>query len=250
MSEQDNLEFEPKAVVVQEEQKSLMETAPVNVVEAFIEEANRRVVCMVKMKEVIFKVTTINDWIDQGGKPYLGAPGAEAVATALSVGWDAPMQEVEKHDNGHKTYKFKAMFHFLGRSIPILGSRGSMDPFFSRANGQDIPPDAINMANVEKAAYTNLLNNGIKRVLGIRNMTWEQLKTSYGMDRSQAASVNYDPKVISDKQVKRLFAISKTAKWTDDDVSAFLANMDYSSSKDILKKHYEDICNHIEKNPK
>jgi hypothetical protein len=249
MSEQKDM-FEAKAMVVKEEEKSELEVMPVNLVEAFIEEADKRVRCINKMKSIIFKVTNIGDWTDQGGKPYLRAEGAEAIATALHIEWDKPSLEITESDNGHKTFEYSGYFYFLGRKVWIMGARGSNDPFFAKAGGSDRPIETINMANVKKAAYTNLLNNGIKRILGIRNMTWELLEEHYGMKKSQATKVDYSAKVISPAQAKRLFAIGKSAGWSDEAMSEYLAECEYSSSKDILKKDYEAICNHVEKNPK
>lgn len=243
--------FEAKAMaVVPVEEKSVVEVMPADLVEIFIKEAEKRITCINKMKNIIFKVTTISDWIDQGGKPYLKATGAESVATALCIGWDKPTKEIELLESGHKVYKFDANFHFLGRSIWVLGSRGSNDPFFSKSGGSDVPIETINMANVEKSAYTNLLNNGIQKILGIRGMTWDQLEKAYGMKKSEAAKVDYSAKTISIPQGKRLFAIGKSAGWSDEDMTEYLAELEYSSSKDILKRDYEAICNHVEKNPK
>jgi hypothetical protein len=251
MEKQNDLEFETKEMAVSVvDEKSIVEVVPASLLESFIDETEKRIECTLKMKRIIFKVTSINDWIDQGGKPYLGAPGAEAVAMAMCIGWDKPNRTIESLDDGHKLYKFDSHFHFLGRTIWVMGSRSSKDPFFGRSGGEDKPADAINMANVEKAAYTNLLNNGIQRILGIRNMTWEMLEESYGIKRNKAASVNYDAKVISLPQGKRMFAIGKSAGWSDDDVAKYLAEMEYSSSKDVLKRDYEAICNFIESNPK
>jgi hypothetical protein len=250
MSEQEDFEAKGMAVVTQED-KSLTEVLPANLLETFIEETEKRIACVQKMKRIIFKVTTIKDWVDQSGKPYLTAPGAESIATALCIGWDKPNREIEVLDDGHKIYKFDALFHFLGRSIWVMGSRSSSDPFYAKAEGSYKPISAINMANVEKAAYTNLLNNGIQRILGIRNMTWDLLEEAYGMKKSAAASVDYKSKVITVPQQKRLFAIGKSSGWSDEDVAEHLSQdpYSYSSSKDVLKKDYEAICKYIQDNP-
>jgi hypothetical protein len=52
--------------------------------------------------------------------------------------------------------------------------------------------------------------------------------------------------VISEAQAKRLYAISRKAEWSKDDMHALLAEFGYGSSKDIEKKNYEAICNRVE----
>ena len=55
---------------------------------------------------------------------------------------------------------------------------------------------------------------------------------------------------ISEKQLKRLFAISKKAGWDSEAIDKFLQwEYQIDSKKDIPWKKYEEICNHIEKNP-
>jgi hypothetical protein len=55
--------------------------------------------------------------------------------------------------------------------------------------------------------------------------------------------------VISDPQRKRLFAISKKAGYTDDQMKQLLNACGYQHSADVLKKHYQAICESIEGTP-
>jgi hypothetical protein len=54
-----------------------------------------------------------------------------------------------------------------------------------------------------------------------------------------------NPDAISEPQRKRLFAIGKTAKYTDDQIKAVVVAAGYEHSADIFKKHYEVICEFI-----
>jgi len=54
------------------------------------------------------------------------------------------------------------------------------------------------------------------------------------------------PGVISEAQRKRLYAMSKKAAWTKDEIHALLAEFGYGSSNDVEKKNYEAICNRVE----
>ncbi len=52
--------------------------------------------------------------------------------------------------------------------------------------------------------------------------------------------------LISNAQRKRLFAISKSAGLSNDQMKAMLKGYGYESSNDILKKDYEAICKEVE----
>ena len=52
--------------------------------------------------------------------------------------------------------------------------------------------------------------------------------------------------LISEGQAKRLFAISKEAGWTNEEVKTLLNGYSYSSSRDIKKSDYKKICETIE----
>lgn len=59
------------------------------------------------------------------------------------------------------------------------------------------------------------------------------------------------PGVISEKQGKRLWAISKNANWDKVDLKDYLfLKAAISSIHDVPRDQYTNICNYIEKNPK
>jgi hypothetical protein len=51
-----------------------------------------------------------------------------------------------------------------------------------------------------------------------------------------------ETRLISEGQRKRLYAISKQAGWTDEELRALVARHGYKSSKDIPMAEYEAIC--------
>lgn len=166
--------------------QDLMEQDPSTLLQ-LAEKADLLVSAVKKIKSCVLAVTTTGDWIDEGGKPYLMASGAEKIRPLFGMDWninDEP--EVEVDEAGHRTYKFHGVFTVAGKSISAIGSRSSRDPFFSRSHGNDVDPKKINMANVEKAAYTNCIGNGITRALGIRNITWQELGYA-GINRQDEA---------------------------------------------------------------
>ncbi len=151
------------------------------------EQAEKRIAAMKKIKACALQMTNSNDWIDEGGKPYLQVSGSEKVARLFGISWRVSEPTFEVGEDGHYMYCYKGEFMMKGALIEAVGTRSSRDAFFSRKSewktedGQkvkkkvDIPPEKIDKANVMKGAYTNCIGNGITRLLGIRNLTWEEL---------------------------------------------------------------------------
>ena len=152
--------------------------------------AEQRIEAVVKMKRIALKVTNKNDWIDESGKPYLTVSGSEKVARVFGVSWTIDEPVYEEDESGHYTYTYTGIFSFEGVGIQAIGTRSSKDPFFSKSYGKDVLPANINKPNVKKAAYTNLLGNGITRLLGIRNLTYGDLEI-VGITKEDITAVQY-----------------------------------------------------------
>jgi hypothetical protein len=227
------------------------------------EQAEKRIDAMHKIKRVALRLTNSADWVDQNGKPYLQASGCEKVARLFGISWQIDEPVIEHEDGGHFSYTYKGYFSLAGASIEAIGTRSSKDGFFKKYSGYgekrvELPPSAIDKGDVKKSAYTNLLGNGISRILGLRNLTYDDLQEFAGITKEMISRVEYKSNkskpaapaageqsadVISDAQRKRLFAIYKGSGKTDDEVKIYLKDKyKLESSKDILKKDYEAIC--------
>ena len=165
---------------------------------AIAETAERRVEAMSRIKRAALKVTNANDWTNQGGKPYLQVSGSEKIARLFGISWRIDEPVLYDEGEGHYSYTYKGYFRLGGAEIEAIGSRSSKDPFFSKRSGSNVPPSEIDRNNVKKAAYTNLLGNGITRLLGIRNMTWEDLSGT-GIESSNLSKVEYDKPEMSNE---------------------------------------------------
>ena len=157
---------------------------------AVANKAEQLIEAVKKIKMTVLQVTNKQDWVDENGKPYLMVSGAEKLRAIFGIDWDIPYEpDIEEFDDGHRKYKFHGTFTLAKKSITALGTRSSRDPFFSRARGADVPPEKIDMGDVEKAAYTNCIGNGVTRLLGIRNLTWEELGLAK-INKTESASVD------------------------------------------------------------
>lgn len=162
------------------------------------EMAEKRIEAIKKIKSVALRVTNINDWIDQGGKPYLQASGAEKVGRTFGISWRIDEPTLTTEEDNNYSYTYKGYFSLGSATIEAIGSRGTKDPFFSKSHGEAKPLSEIDRNDVKKAAYTNLLGNGITRILGIRNLTWEELEAA-GIKKGATAKVDYTKKEMSEE---------------------------------------------------
>lgn len=158
---------------------------------AVAEAAEKRIDAMIKIKRLALKMTNPHDWTDQGGKPYLQVSGSEKVGRLFGISWriDEPIFETE--EGGHFGYTYKGYFTLGGVTIEVIGARSTKDPFFKKyRDGAELPVSAIDKGDVKKAAYTNLLGSGITRILGLRNLTWEEL-TEAGISKDAVSKVDF-----------------------------------------------------------
>jgi len=162
--------------------------------------AEKRVQAIKRIKQAALSVTSKHDWVDQNGKPYLQVSGSEKIARLFGISWtiDEPLLTTE--EDGHFSYTYKGAFT-IGTTPPIdfIGSRGSKDLFFSKSHGEAIPPSEIDRNDVKKSAYTNLLGNGITRLLGLRNLTWEEVEAALKVKKEVMGKVEYAKKEMSEE---------------------------------------------------
>ncbi len=164
---------------------------------AIAQAAEKRVDAINRIKRVALRVTNRHDWVDQNGRPYLQVSGAEKVARLFGISWRINEPVLETEPDGHFSYIYTGEFTMGTASIEAVGSRSSRDPFFARRGGRDLKPDEIDRQDVRKAAYTNCVGNGVTRLLGIRNLTWEEVEEFAGFKRSEAARVEYQQSAMS-----------------------------------------------------
>lgn len=155
---------------------------------AMAEQAEKRIEAINKIKQIALRVTNANDWVDQGGKPYLQTSGAEKIARLFGISWriDEPQWHID--EDGHFEYTYKGYFSMGNVEIEAIGTRTSRDEFFTW--GGKKPPSEIDRGDVKKAAYTNCIGNGITRLLGIRNLTWEDLAAA-GIGKEDVSKIEY-----------------------------------------------------------
>lgn len=152
------------------------------------ERADKMVTALNKIMAAAIKVTTPKDWVMIGGTPYLQESGAAKVARLFGISWriHEGFPKTEYDGDGYPTFTYRMTFTLGGASIEQDGSRNARDEFFAgkrtdkNGNAQKQKTvDEIDLGDVKRAAYTNCLNNGIKRILpGLRNLDVAALEAS------------------------------------------------------------------------
>jgi len=183
-------------VVTQNNQDVIIQPISDNTLVALAENAEKRVDALNKIKKAALKATNPRDWTDQNGNPYLQVSGSEKVGRVFGISWRIDEPVFEKEEGGHFGYTYKGYFELAGAEIEAIGTRSSKDGFFKKYDYSkkdndgnsiktELPPSEIDKGDVKKAAYTNCIGNGVTRILGLRNLTWEDLKEYAGITREQ-----------------------------------------------------------------
>lgn len=253
--------------------------------------AEARIDAVIKIKQLALKVTNPRDWTNQQGNPYLQVSGAEKIANLFNVSWSflTPEPICDTEADGHYTYTFQGRFTMGGRSIEVEGSRSSKDSFFKqnlykKEGGLDrekTVDERDNRRDVKMAALTNLLGNGITRLLGIRNLTWEDLEKFAGIKQEDVlGKVEYkkkgevkppqekgkeagqtagtegaaDPNLATEPQHRKIRALMSGLGYKKDDehhsvASSFLSRK-VESFNSLTKNEASQLIDHLEKTAK
>lgn len=147
------------------------------------EKAEQYITAMNKIMDAALKITNELDWVLIGGTPYLQESGATKVARLFGISWKLLGNPIVETDpQGYKTFTYKARFFLKDQFVEAEGSRSMKDEFFT---GKDNPEkgktkktaDEVDERDVKMSAYTNLINNGIKRLIpNLRNIDVETLE--------------------------------------------------------------------------
>lgn len=173
-------------------------------IEMALTQIEKRDITFRRILELAVKATHHGQWVDLGGKPWPTGPAAESVARDFAVSIhirpeDLIREEREDKNGRYYLYRCRGEFRWAGRNLIAFGFCSSRDQFFSikhvyndagQKEKQVKPLEDIDEPNIAQSAITNCEVNGIMRILGLRNLSWEMLK-QFGIDASRVAKVNY-----------------------------------------------------------
>ena len=156
------------------------------------ERAEKYIEAMNRIMDAALRITNELDWVLIGGKPYLQESGTTKVARLFGISIQLignPTVSVDS--DGYKTFTYKARFMLKDQFIECEGSRSMREDFFAKRGGKILKPDEIDERDVKMAAYTNCLNNGIKRLIpNLRNIDVATLERA-GLDPQKIAGYTF-----------------------------------------------------------
>lgn len=167
------------------------------IVEAAIAEAEGRAELMARITEAAVKRTYAQDWVDFGGTPYLSAAGAERLRALFGIsitGIDTKRYEERDKEGIYYYFVVTGIAHFRGDEFAVMGTCSARDQFF-RAAYQDgkkmlLPTEEIDPTNIVKSAYSNMVARGVTQIIGLRDLTWEQL-APLGVERGKGGTATF-----------------------------------------------------------
>ena len=191
-----------------------------------------------KIRILSLKMTTPADWIDQRGKPYLQIDGTEAVATLWGVDYFGIKVDdgVEyKDDKGtYRLFTAEAKFYSkkLKRYVEEIGACSTRDEFFGTIGKEIKKLSEVSMVDIKKSAVTNCKIRGIKACIGLKNVTYDDLKEA-GIDISKIQKIDY--KNGAQKVSKTIDKDSVDLRNRIDKMAIQMAGGDEETKKQILK---------------
>jgi len=153
---------------------------------------------------ICLRLTNESDWSYQGDGLYLAETGAQKLGIAWGVDMTPEKIEREDFDDASGRYYVYTVFgtafsRRLGRLVREIGTCSSRDDFFGkitvRAEDGTFSKewkalDKVDVTDVKKKAMTNFMGRSIKRLLGLGNVTEEELVTAK-LDPKKIEKVDY-----------------------------------------------------------
>jgi hypothetical protein len=172
-----------------------------NQLQQTIERAENYMTLLDRMRKTAINLTNMDDWIDQGGKPYLQKAGCDKISGGFGVKFFDVITEKENVTDDKGTYIAYITTGYASwnnKEIHETGTATSRDDFFAlrkdKETGEKIllPLSEIDPMDVRKKSHTNFQNRAIKGLLGL-SFTWEEIEQQSGgrLGRNVCGSVNY-----------------------------------------------------------
>jgi hypothetical protein len=172
---------------------------PVEALEKSLNQAERYMKALDRIRKLAIKMTNYADWTNQGGKPYLLKSGCDKIAGGFGIRVENAKyiepETVTDELGEYRIYTVTGDFVWQNNYKSNVGKCSTRDSFFCMKDGSPKPLSEIDVVSVQKKAFTNMLQRGIKDLLGLA-YTWQEIKEySEGkIDKDTCAHVNYQSK--------------------------------------------------------
>ncbi|MCP3885111.1 MAG: hypothetical protein GY700_06485 [Propionibacteriaceae bacterium] len=251
---------EPKAVEVVNPATALeLPDAPVDILRK-LEERNE---LLNKVLGFGIRSTRSEDWSNLQGKPWPNGNAVEKMARRCAVSIEIiAVRDIKERDekgeyvNVETRLKCKMPGGF--DVVEGLGYCSTRDQFLGTEtrDGRDLKN--VDMGHIRQASYTNAFTNGVTRLLGVRNLSWERLgefniykkgagaNVTYGQGQGSSGARNAGnqggPTLLTEGQSKAIFAIARDRDYNPDDVKTYIKEMfNVDSSKKLTRAWASDL---------
>lgn len=152
---------------------------------------------LIKVRRTAVSMTTKDDWKDMGGKPYLQGKGAEPVGRLFGVSIHNARCSREVYDDPKAgtvveyTWTGQASLR-NGDTVPCIGMCDTKDSMFMEKGGGYKDLCDIDLKDVKRTAFSRMFSNGIKTILGLRNLTWPEVNEGLGLRDDYKADDPFD----------------------------------------------------------
>jgi len=217
-----------------------------------IKRAEQQVEGIKKIKIISIKVTNESDWVMMEDKPCTQNSGNMKIAALWGVSFLKPtITEERRNDDKGEYVEFttSGSGEFKGRTASDIGTASTRDPLLGKKGGVFRPLSEVDLQDIKKASLTNWQSRVLKKILGLSFEISDLEKAGLDVKKIKGhkfAGGGDGGGLISHPQGSRLFAISKSAKISEDMVKTILKGFGYEHSKDIKRTDYEAICKMVE----
>jgi len=177
--------------------------------------------------KIAISQTNEEDWVLQGGKPYLEVTGAEKIAPIFSVSvknirYEKEIGMIEEGGKYVRHWYFgdgelSPNGHTVYRLTDLFGSSWTHDDFFGKnKDGSWKGIYEIDERDLRYKAYSDLMRVAVVRLLGLRSVSLDQLKAA-GLNLEKIQGVDRGYTVAPEDKAKQaeLFQIIKGLVGTD-----------------------------------
>ena len=189
--------------------------------------------------------TNVQDWVKMGDGYYLQASGAQKIRPIWGIYYRDRQVTKEIYPDGSYAYlvtgkvgsQILDKLYFGEILIEIEGGRSSRDSFFAKP-GREVDP-----LDIRKAALANWESRAITALLGLKNMTAEDLQRN-GLKVEEIQKVDYekgaegggDPSLRTDAQLGLIMTRARNKGISEQRLDAYLKATFGVDTKDKIKK--------------
>ena len=159
--------------------------------------AQKRVKWMDELVSMSLSRLRPGDIVSLEGRPYINADGCYKIARlfGMKIKYAGLPQKVDAQD------KKGAYFYFIHAatislpnamdSVDVIGNCSSRDPFFGKAAGVWRQLEDVDVLDIMQKAQTNTDRKGIAKLLGLNNITWDDVAKYSKISQADCASFSF-----------------------------------------------------------